>query len=121
MRCTETEGHLRHFYRFRVITDRRRCDPPLHAYTGLRKRKLALIPATQRVERPLHIAESEADQLCILGVYVKTYTLAGMPLCFGLLIFTSICKNQVMNIKAHYKIISTQKGHLLITNKRANL
>ena len=39
------------------------------------------MPATHRVERPLHFAESEADQLCILGVHLKNYTLAGMPLC----------------------------------------
>ena len=45
--------------------------------------KLALIPATQRVERPLNFAESEADQLCILAVYLKRYILFRMPLCFG--------------------------------------
>ena len=35
-----------------------------------------IIPATQNVERPLHFDESEADQLCILGAYLKNYTLA---------------------------------------------
>ena len=40
------------------------------------------IPATQRLERPLHFAKSNADQLCTLGVYLKNYSLAGMPLCF---------------------------------------
>ena len=41
-------------------------------------RKIALIPASQRVERAFHFPESEADQLCILGVYLKKYTLAGI-------------------------------------------
>ena len=43
---------------------------------------LALLPATQKVERPLHFTESEADQLRILVVYLENYILAGMPLCF---------------------------------------
>ena len=38
--------------------------------------------ATQRVERPLHFAESVADQFCILGVYLRNYTLVEISLCF---------------------------------------
>ena len=43
--------------------------------------EISSISITQRDERLLHFTESEADQLCILGVYLKYYALAGMPLC----------------------------------------
>ena len=75
MRRAETEGNLCHF-----STDCKRRKPRLHVYTGC-KQKLALIPATQSVEQLLHFAESEVGQLCILGVYLKNYIFAGMPLC----------------------------------------
>ena len=39
--------------------------------------KLALIPATQRVERPLHLTEYEADQFYIPGVNLKNHSSAG--------------------------------------------
>ena len=52
-----------------------------HVYTGCKQAKIYLIPATQRVEHPLHFAESEANQLCILGVHLKNYSLSGIALC----------------------------------------
>ena len=47
--------------------------------------KLTLISATQRVERLLHFSESEADQLCIIGVYLKNDTLAVLPMILAAL------------------------------------
>ena len=45
---------------------------------------IAISPYTSYTYGPTSLAftESEAEQLCILGVYLKNYALAGMLLCF---------------------------------------
>ena len=70
------------FTGFQLSPNRERRKPPPHDYTCCKQKcSLPPIPATQGAEHPLHVVESVADQLCILVIYLKNYTLAGMPLC----------------------------------------
>ena len=58
--------------------------------------KISPYTSKQRVERPLYFAESAADQLCILGVYLK-------KLHFGrdASLFTGIRSTFAYNLRIH--------------------
>ena len=74
MRCTETKRITASYARI--------VESVLQA-------QVALIPVKHRAN-VLCILQSEADELCILDVYLKNYTLAVMPLCLQVLGLISI-------------------------------
>ena len=67
-------GILATFTGFEVSTDHGKRKHPLHVYTGCKQAKTS--PYTSYTEG------RKTDQLCILGVYLKKYTLTGMPFYF---------------------------------------
>ena len=89
MRRTQTEGNPLHFTVNELSTDRERRKFPHHVYTGRKQAKISPYTSTQRVERPLRFAEYEAEQPCILEVYLIFLFWLECPSVSGRLIFVA--------------------------------